>query len=503
MDGSRKPNQGCQFRLLVVVLLAAVGCLATTLLLLNVSPRLAFALLGLKESGFLAEALPAEPRPLVLNGERLDQIAFVLPPQLRQPSLLAAVDGGDREPPFAALIGDSSAPGVTKYLVTLDEEAFNRLLREQGLIQSEDSHRYRDVIIDLQPGGLIVHADVQLGLRWERMGVLLLLDEASLTLSPVGLVHEGSVYALAESGPITGWLVPVGRPMEDTLRSLQIVGPLPGDAGVNTVRFARGSVQIQAEGAYAISSQQDTGWMTVEPGLELREIDIVESAEQPTQRLSIVRIQPDLFHVRVHYEPLKARAVSAWGAALNSLLVVNGGYFAPEDERGYETVGMLISDGQRFGTPFSDHAGMVAVTGEGQVTVRWLRQQPYEAYEPLTQAVQSFPMLVRPGGIMAFPSDADDGSVARRTVVAQDRGGNILFVVTQRGAMSLHKLATWLAESDLSIDVALNLDGGGSTGMWLAVEQGATHIDSLTPIPSVISVDKLPDTATGQGSAAE
>ena len=85
------------------------------------------------------------------------------------------------------------------------------------------------------------------------------------------------------------------------------------------------------------------------------------------------------------------------------------------------------------------------------------------------------------------PADADDGRPARRTVVAQDYQGRILFIVAPRGYLSLHELARFLAESDLDLDVALNLDGGASTGLWLRTDEMSVESDSLIPVPSVIT----------------
>jgi len=98
-------------------------------------------------------------------------------------------------------------------------------------------------------------------------------------------------------------------------------------------------------------------------------------------------------------------------------------------------------------------------------------------------------VLIKPGGAMGFPAGADDGRLARRTVVAQDYQRHILIIVAPRGYLSLHELARFLAESDLDLDVALNLDGGFSTGMWLRADAKSIGVDSLVPVPSVISAD--------------
>jgi uncharacterized protein YigE (DUF2233 family) len=227
----------------------------------------------------------------------------------------------------------------------------------------------------------------------------------------------------------------------------------------------------------------DTGWQWLASGVELRLVRV--ETGNVSEQLNIVRLDPSVVRFRVHYNPTVPRPVNGWASLLQPLLVVNGGYFTPEDE----TIGLLISDGRSWGTSYGDFAGMFAVTADGQVTVRWLARSPYDPNEPLREAVQSFPVLIKPGGVMGFSTDADDGRPARRTVVAQDRQGDILFIVAPYGYLSLHELARFLVESDLDLDVALNLDGGNSTGLWLKADQKTVEVASLTSVPSVISVD--------------
>ena len=234
---------------------------------------------------------------------------------------------------------------------------------------------------------------------------------------------------------------------------------------------------------YPTPEPPDTGWQTMPSGVELRLIR-VETGDV-AERLAIVRLDPAGVHFRVHYDPAHPRPVEAWANLIRPLLVINGGYFTPENE----TVGLLISDGKAWGTPYENFAGMFAVTADGQVSIRWFRQRPYDPSEPLREAVQSFPVLVKPGGVMGFPADADDGRPARRSVVALDRQGRLLFVVAPRGYLSLHELAVFLADSDLEVDVALNLDGGFSTGLWLETGESPLVINSLVPVPSVISCE--------------
>jgi hypothetical protein len=295
---------------------------------------------------------------------------------------------------------------------------------------------------------------------------------------------------MPESGSLAGILLPRGRRVQGALEALTVTGPLPGQATAKALYLQEDRMTVAAEATYSLSALADTGWRILEDGLHLREIEVPANEERGSERLRLVRLAPASFSVRIRYDPADPRSVSGWAAESDAVLAVNGGYFSPESEKGYETVGLLVSDGQRWGTPLGDFAGMLAVGQDGQASVRWLRHRPYNPAEPLAQALQSFPVLVKPGGIMGFPANADDSTPARRTVVGQDGEGNLFFVLAPRGTMSLHELAVLLAEPGLGLDVALNLDGGRSSGMWLEGTEWGVTVDSLSPVPSAVVIDR-------------
>lgn len=226
-------------------------------------------------------------------------------------------------------------------------------------------------------------------------------------------------------------------------------------------------------------------WEHVEDGLELRMLRV--STEAGMELLTLVRLDPAAFRFRVVYIPNLPRTISKWGRSAS--LVVNAGFFTPE----HRTIGLLVRDGRVYGSPFDPDEkfpGLFAVTRDGRTEIRSLQEQPYEPGEPLWQAVESFPLLVRPGAAFGFSPDVFGDYPARRTVVAQDRDGRILFVVASQGHFSLHELATFLIESDLDLEMALNLDGGRSTGLRLQAGDTRVEIDSLVPVPSVIIAER-------------
>ena len=222
------------------------------------------------------------------------------------------------------------------------------------------------------------------------------------------------------------------------------------------------------------------------PGLELREMQvIVEGVSRPVV-VTLARIDPTRFEFRVHYTPDAPATIAEWQARTGATLLINGGFFMTDDR----ALGLVVVDGESSGVSFDGHGGMLSVTGE-EVSIRSLEQFPYRPAEPLDQAVQGRPMLLYPGGIPAeFDLSAD---LSRRTAVAQDGEGRILFLVNDYGALSLYDLRDWMAAAaELDLTVALNLDGGGSTGFALIAGGRSVLIDSWSAVPDVVALYPKP-----------
>jgi len=224
----------------------------------------------------------------------------------------------------------------------------------------------------------------------------------------------------------------------------------------------------------------DTGWQSLGHGIELRRL-LVE-LNGVSNRLWIARVDPAGVRFRVLYDRANPRPLSEWFTGGKLLLAVNAGYFTED----YHATGLIISDGARSGQSYAGFGGMFAVQND-RVEVRWLVARPYNPTEPLRQAVQAFPMLVHSGGKPAI--DQDDGDLARRTVVGQDRQGRIVFVVSPDAFFRLKTLSAFLAASDLELDTALNLDGGPSSGILIAGHAGTLGVDSWIKIPAAIVVE--------------
>jgi uncharacterized protein YigE (DUF2233 family) len=222
-------------------------------------------------------------------------------------------------------------------------------------------------------------------------------------------------------------------------------------------------------------------WNSVAKGVEVRSEDW-KNADGDDDTVTIVRFDTHKIKVSIGYQPGQPLAMNDWMQLEHPLAVLNGGYF---DQQLHATA-LVVSNGKVYGQSYAGFGGMLSVNSHGSISLRSLRQQPYSPnFEQLEQATQSTPVLMLGGKRTQFSADT---SQTRRSVVAMDKQGRLLFIVSPNPIFSLDELADQLASSDLSIEVALNLDGGSSTGLYVSGGSPHVTIDSLAKLPLVIIV---------------
>jgi exopolysaccharide biosynthesis protein len=241
--------------------------------------------------------------------------------------------------------------------------------------------------------------------------------------------------------------------------------------------------QTHAAAASETPPAVDSGWVILQEGLERRRITRQDTGMEPVEEITILRIDPEEFAFEVAYDPV-GKELAAWQSETGTEVVVNGGYFRREQGE-FVPDGLIISGGQAIGESYGDFAGMFAV-GEAGPELRWLKRTPYDPAEPLRAALQCFPILIKPGGESGFPAERDDGIRARRTVIGQDRNGRILILVETQGFFTLRQLSVELHQGDLDLDIAMNLDGGPSSGMVIADPQKIIPAQYALPIVILI-----------------
>ena len=164
--------------------------------------------------------------------------------------------------------------------------------------------------------------------------------------------------------------------------------------------------------------------------------------------------------------------VSDFAKKNKALAAINADYFTKE----MKPVGLAISPcGVWEGTNDTEREGVIAV-GEGRAAIYPPKEVLAEPEEWMQSAVSGWPMIVKscaPLTSTELPgSDGFTRTPHPRTAVGVSEDGTTLYFVVADGrregvpGMTLAKLARFMSE-ELGVCAAMNLDGGGSSVMWV------------------------------------
>jgi uncharacterized protein YigE (DUF2233 family) len=161
---------------------------------------------------------------------------------------------------------------------------------------------------------------------------------------------------------------------------------------------------------------------------------------------------------------------------------VNGGYFHED----FRPVGLMVADGKTL-HPFQTAKLLSGVfqVRDGKPSI--VRSGAFRESAAVTQALQCGPMLVEKGAVV---SGLNAERTARRTVVATDQRGRwgliLMTSVSLRGAAEI--LRTPGVWGDWTIQTALNLDGGGSSGLWAASRPVPLHVPEFSRVRNFLAI---------------
>ena len=144
------------------------------------------------------------------------------------------------------------------------------------------------------------------------------------------------------------------------------------------------------------------GWRELAPGLQLH--NALSTGVLFGQMIAL-RIDPQRYRLRAHYEPGQALTLEGWLEALPGVVAfINANFFSSN----LQVNGLLVADGIAHGQPWLTRGGTLLVR-DGLPLLRPSREQPWLASAP-QQAVQGFPMLVLDGNL-ALPIWPTAGAV--------------------------------------------------------------------------------------------
>jgi uncharacterized protein YigE (DUF2233 family) len=222
-------------------------------------------------------------------------------------------------------------------------------------------------------------------------------------------------------------------------------------------------------------------WLAISNGVEY--IQRREHVGDIQDWVISVRVDLNKAILHLNYAPDSPRMVRNWFSLVNADAVINAGFFTPDNT----TAGLLIANGKRFGQTYKGFGGMFSIR-DGKPHLQWLARTPYVADPRVTEALQSYPMLILDGKLIdGIP---DDGNRNRRSFLGIDREGRVVLGVCQSPVWTITDLAGYLVSNPLyNMASVVNLDGGSSSGLWLRGVPDALLLDSLNVVPAVIAIN--------------
>lgn len=257
-------------------------------------------------------------------------------------------------------------------------------------------------------------------------------------------------------------------------------------AGCQTVEHVTKTVKDATEPPKA-QTVTTPSWQAVAENIERLEVQFATTTQA---RLVLYRFPQQRFSWRIEQESVSSSSttpghrISDWAKSnMQATLIVNGAYF---HEDGLPS-GMVISKGKRVGKRKFDFekTGFIIFGNEPRIVET--------AREPLDIAsvnngAQSYPLLINDGKVAVTN---DSGKYARRTFIGLDAYNRVYIGVVPDEPLSLFEFATTLSALDVQWTRAINLDGGPSTGLSFHAPGHDEIIDSYTPVPNVIIVERI------------
>lgn len=218
--------------------------------------------------------------------------------------------------------------------------------------------------------------------------------------------------------------------------------------------------------ATAVFGQTD--WQAVAPGVDY------EHVCDGSMDIHVARI--DLTNDKVRIISTRqsdvGTRVSDFAKRTHAVIAINGDYF----DKAMKPIGLVIGPcGQWVDTKDTSREGVVAFgTNRAEVRTQSEVMDPPEPW--IASAVSGWPMLVRECHALTSAelpgSDGFTRSPHARTAVGMSKDGTTAYLVVADGrrkdvpGLTLGQLGAWMADK-LQVCSAINLDGGGSSAMWV------------------------------------
>ena len=266
-------------------------------------------------------------------------------------------------------------------------------------------------------------------------------------------------------------------------------------------RFCAFAIAFAAVAAYGGTALAEDTWTAPFPGVW----HLHRGTTDPNENINVLAVE--LCHPGISFRATKfeerGQLTSSFGASLEAQAAINGDFFTPGFglDRGFAIGAGELWPASASSNPDDGSTGQLAI---GSHRLELIPASVIQQPEPwMTQVVGGRPTVVEQG---AIPDTSGYGSLCDRNPrtavgLTADKGLLIIAVVDGRADSRVGMTCTELGDLMLGLGArdALNLDGGGSSTMWL---QGRGVLNFPTDGHERVVGNHLAIFASGQGPAA-
>lgn len=233
------------------------------------------------------------------------------------------------------------------------------------------------------------------------------------------------------------------------------------------LRGAFGALLVLGMAAPSSQGRADDVWETPSPGV----MYLRRTTSNPWDiHAALIDLCAPGVRVRATRSDERTRVVSAWAEEVGAAVAINGDFFSWES--GYKTSGLSMGDGERWVDTADDDTWALIAFGEmrAEIFAEALVVNPPETW--MRETLGGVPLVVQDGAaITSYPGWSFCSARHPRTAVGitEDRRTLILVAVDGRSDQSVGMTCPELGDlmESLGSHVAVNLDGGGSTTLYM------------------------------------
>ncbi len=135
--------------------------------------------------------------------------------------------------------------GRLAYYIEFSEQGANAFLNHWLSSYVAEQARIRDPWIDFTSGGVVVHAELNLEVGWQRVGAVLMLDASGRQFTVAGVDIDGRFYSVPPEGPVADLTQQLESEGNRALRELVFLDAA-GELRIRQISVSQDGAQILA-----------------------------------------------------------------------------------------------------------------------------------------------------------------------------------------------------------------------------------------------------------------